>query len=239
MSYRLNPYKILRFVVIVAFLSYAFVEFKDYIQKKNEKTNNVSKTLEIRKNDFSNSDETKKKLTGTEQNDKSNESQTVIVNTEEVKNDEVSQKEVEENKSGETPAVQSTTSDADTKKNDEQKKIVQQLEEQKKKEREALAKKAREDAAAKKNSEGTPRPVTNTGTRKYIQVATFNSESSAKRATEKLGNGFSVQAVKGTSGKTMYRIISSSTTDPDKLKQLEEQVKSNFGGGYLIRTAGK
>ncbi len=120
MSYRLNPYKILRFVVIVAFLSYAFVEFKDYIQKKNEKTNNVSKTLEIRKNDFSNSDETKKKLTGTEQNDKSNESQTVIVNTEEVKNDEVSQKEVEENKSGETPAVQSTTSDADTKKNDEQ-----------------------------------------------------------------------------------------------------------------------
>ena len=55
----------------------------------------------------------------------------------------------------------------------------------------------------------------------------------------KLGSGFSVQAVKGTSGKTMYRIISSSTTDPNKLKEIEEYVKSNFDGGYLIRTAGK
>ena len=62
MSYRLNPYKIMRLFLIIAFLSYSFIEVKDYVKRKKEKTESVIKTLEIRKEDFVNSDEVKKKL---------------------------------------------------------------------------------------------------------------------------------------------------------------------------------
>ena len=236
MSYRLNPYKILRFIVIVAFLSYAFVEIKEYSKKKKEKTDNVTKTLEIRKNNFSDSDEAKKKITSTEKT-----GDTAGVKEEKGENaqPETGQQAVQAVENKDTGTVKSEMEVSGTIKEEEQKKIVEQLEEQKKKEQEALAKKKREEAAAKKAKQEAVKPTAASGTRKYIQVATFQSASSAQKAAEKLGSGFSVQAVKGTSGKTMYRIISSSTTDPEKLKELEEQVKSKFGGGYLIRTAGK
>ena len=84
MSYRLNPYKIMRLFLIIAFLSYSFIEVKDYVKRKKEKTESVIKTLEIRKEDFVKSDEVKKKLV---------ESSGTIENAEKVPTNEDTKKE--------------------------------------------------------------------------------------------------------------------------------------------------
>ncbi len=98
-------------------------------------------------------------------------------------------------------------------------------------------KKAKEEAA-KKAKENTAQKMTN---KKFLQVATLQTEEAAKKVAAQLGGNFSVQAIKGTSGKTMYRVISSSTDNAQTLSAMEAQVKSKFGASYkyIVRTAGK
>ena len=210
MSYRLNPYKIMRLFLIIAFLSYSFIEVKDYVKRKKEKTESVIKTLEIRNEDFVNSDEVKKKLV---------ESSGTIENAEKVPTNEDTKKEEIEPQKVEKENIE------ETKKINENSNI--DLKEKEKLETNKKEEIVKTETTSKKS------------VRKYIQVATFQTEDTAKRALNKLGGNFSIQSVKGTSGKTMYRIISSSTDDPKRLNELETQVKNKFGGGYLIRTAGK
>lgn len=270
MAYRLNPYKILRFIVIVAFVSYAAVEFRGYLKRKNENTGTVAKTLEVRKDDFSNSDDVKNKLNGGTADQKaagqnSTASNNVAV-TEEKKDDNAQtasqQTENKEQENAGTAAAEAKAAAekeaaekaeaerkaaeaAKARQNAEAAKKAQEL----KRQQQAAAEKKKKEAAAVATAKAAEKDITKkiedekskastSEKRRYIQVATFQTESSAKRAADKLGGNFSVQAVKGTSGKTMYRIISVSTTDTGKLKSLEEEVKSKFGGGYLIRTAG-
>lgn len=98
--------------------------------------------------------------------------------------------------------------------------------------KEAAAKKAKEKAAKQKSTE------TKTTSKKYIQVATLNSEAAAKKAVNKLGGNFNYQKISGK--KTLYVIVSISTDSPSTLSSLERQVKSKLGiTNYEIRTVGK
>ena len=120
----------------------------------------------------------------------------------------------------------------------EQAKIAEQkrLEAAKKKQQqEALRKQAEEKAKAeaKKKEAQTPK-----GPRKYIQVASVGSESSAKEITKKLGKNFYYKKTT-VNGRTAYVVMSNMTDNPNTLKAMENQAKAKAGGGYMIRSVGK
>ena len=98
-------------------------------------------------------------------------------------------------------------------------------------------KKAKEKAQAQ---QAQKKPAeTKKSTKKYIQVATLNSEAAAKSAVSKLGGSFNYQKISGK-GKTLYVIVSVSTDNPATLSSLENQVKTKLPSSkYIVRSAGK
>ena len=242
MRFRLNFFKILRLIVIIAFIIYAFSIGKQFLKEKNKNTEKVTKTFDIRKDDFHNSENKGKKTENTQTDIKA-------------VNPPVTQTQTVENTNGttETPNNTNKTDEQKTgtasqqqaeKEAKEKADALKKAEEQKKKDLEAqkiqndlLAQKTKEEAA-KKAKENTAQKMTN---KKFLQVATLQTEEAAKKVAAQLGGDFSVQAIKGTSGKTMYRVISSSTDNAQTLSAMEAQVKSKFGASYkyIVRTAGK
>lgn len=246
MRFRLNPFKILRLIVIIAFIVYAFVLGKQFMKEKNKKTDEVTKEFEIRKNDFHNSEnktkennDEQKKENSVQENEKkesgsaeqNSQSQTLTTENKEETNKikEESQPPVE---------AEAAKKAEELKKEQETQKIQNELLAQKKKEVEA-AKKAKEKEEAEKKAKENA--VKKTAGRKYLQVATLQTDAAARKVATQLGGNFTVQPVKGTSGKTMYRVVSISTDNPQTLSAMEAQVKNKFGSSYkyIVRTAGK
>lgn len=238
MSFRLSPYKVIRILAVIAVVAYAYAEISEFKKNKVKKTDEVIKTLDIRKKDFFNSDEEKNKLAVTQpeiaemNNDKSRISE--VTEKDEIKEEEKSSLQPE---TAEKIEAQKKTEE------EAQKKIVNQIAQQKKaadekkaqEQKEAAAKKAKEKAAAEAKKKNTE---TKTASKKYIQVATLNSEAAAKKAVNKLGGNFNYQKISGK--KTLYVIVSISTDSPSTLSSLERQVKSKLGiTNYEIRTVGK
>ena len=251
MRFRLNFFKILRLIVIIAFIIYAFSIGKQFLKEKNKNTEKVTKTFDIRKDDFHNSENKGKKTENTQTDIKAvnppvTQTQTVestngttetpndTNKTDEQKTGTASQQQAEKEAKEKADALKKA--EEQKKKDLEAQKIQNDLLAQKNKEIEA-DKKAREEAA-KKVKENTAQKMTN---KKFLQVATLQTEEAAKKVAAQLGGNFSVQAIKGTSGKTMYRVISSSTDNAQTLSAMEAQVKSKFGASYkyIVRTAGK
>ena len=73
--------------------------------------------------------------------------------------------------------------------------------------------------------------------KKYIQVASVNSESSAREIAKKLGGNFYYKRT-SVNGKTVYVVMSNMTDNPNTLKTMENQAKK-AGSGYMIRSVGK
>ena len=112
-----------------------------------------------------------------------------------------------------------------------------------KKAREAEIKEAEKKAKEKSEEQAKQAQKKNNETKKiskkYIQVATLNSEAAAKSAVSKLGGSFNYQKISGK-GKTLYVIVSVSTDNPATLSSLENQVKTKLPSSkYIVRTAGK
>ena len=240
MRFRLNFFKILRLIVIAAFAVYAFQMAGKFMKEKNKKTDEVAKTFDIRKNDFHNS-ENKGKKTEEEQkaaeNTQTNNIQAINTDTAQNNQAQNTENKVEEQK---TDAEKEAAAKAAEQKNKEleAQKIQKELSEQKKKEVEA-AKKTQEKAEAEKKAKEAV--AQKTAGRKYLQVATLQTEAAAKKVAAQLGGNFTVQAIKGSSRRTMYRVVSASTDNPQTLSAMESQVKSKLGGSYkyIVRTAGK
>ena len=240
MSFRINPYKIIRLVGLIVVLSYGFVEISEFKKKKMQETGKVEKTLNIRKKDFYNSPEEKEKILNpgneitviTSSNNKTETDQSGVpeqiseANKESQKTDETQQK-VDKEKAEALKKVKEQKKALAEKKAKEQKEAATREAEKKAKEK-ALAQQAQ-----KKNNEVKKIP------RKYIQVATLSSEAAAKSAVSKLGGSFSYQKIAGK-GKTLYVIVSVSTDNQATLSSLENQVKSKLPSSkYIVRTAGK
>ena len=258
MSFRINPYKIIRLVGLIVLLSYGFVEISEFRKKKIQETGKVEKKLNIRKKDFYNSPEEKEKILN------SGSDITVLTSSNrkiETEQTDATAQNSEENK--ETKKIDEVQQNIDKKKaetlkkakeekkaeEEAQRKIVDQIAQQKKvlaekkakEQQEAAAreaeKKAKEKAQAqqaqKKNNEVKKIP------RKYIQVATLSSEAAARSAVSKLGGSFSYHKIAGK-GKTLYVIVSVSTDNQATLSSLENQVKSKLPSSkYIVRSAGK
>ena len=269
MSFRINPYKIIRLVGLIVVLSYGFVEISEFRKKKMQETGKVEKTLNVRKKDFYNSPEEKEKILNpgneitviTSSNNKTETDQSGVpeqiseANKESQKTDETQQK-VDKEKAEALKKVK------EQKKAEEeaQRKIVDQIAQQKKAAAEKKAREAEAIAAAKKakeQKEAAAREAEKKAKekalaqqaqknnevkkipRKYIQVATLSSEAAARSAVSKLGGSFSYQKIAGK-GKTLYVIVSVSTDNQATLSSLENQVKSKLPSSkYIVRTAGK
>ena len=238
MSFRLNPLKVIRAIAIVAIIAYGIALAVGYKNSKVATTNSVTKDMKIRKKDFYNSKEYKDNLTLPSQ---------VVEN-----NNETVAKEIEKAKTAQPVDLQQNTNNNQTNSAsnaaEEQKKLEAEKLEQakiaeqkrleaakKKQQQEALRKQAEEKvkAEAKKKEAQTPK-----GPRKYIQVASVGSESSAKALAKKLGGQFYYKKTT-VNGRTAYVVMSNMTDNPNTLKAMENQAKSKSGGGYMIRSVGK
>ena len=235
MSFRLNPLKVIRAIAIVAIIAYGIALAVGYKNSKVATTNSVTKDMKIRKKDFYNSKEYKDNLTLPSQ---------VVEN-----NNETVAKEIEKAKTAQPVDLQQNTNNNQTNSAsnaaEEQKKLEAEKLEQakiaeqkrleaakKKQQQEALRKQAEEKAKAeaKKKEAQTPK-----GPRKYIQVASVGSESSAKALAKKLGGQFYYKKTT-VNGRTAYVVMSNMTDNPNTLKAMENQAKSKSGGGYMIRS---
>ena len=255
MSFRINPYKIVRLIAIIAVLSYGYVEIAEFRKKKIEETKKVEKTLDIRKKDFYNSQEEKQKILnqGTEVDVASNSEGTqpsVTVKISEANKDNQKVEQTQEQKEAAKKKAEAAKKAQEQRKAEEeaQRKIVDQIAQQRKavaekKAREAEIKEAEKKAKEKSEEQAKQAQKKNNETKKiskkYIQVATLNSEAAAKSAVSKLGGSFNYQKISGK-GKTLYVIVSVSTDNPATLSSLENQVKTKLPSSkYIVRTAGK
>lgn len=255
MSFRINPYKIVRLIAIIAVLSYGYVEIAEFRKKKIEETKKVEKTLDIRKKDFYNSQEEKQKILnqGTEVDVASDSEGTqppVTVKISEANKDNQKVEQTQEQKEAAKKKAEAAKKAQEQRKAEEeaQRKIVDQIAQQRKavaekKAREAEIKEAEKKAKEKSEEQAKQAQKKNNETKKiskkYIQVATLNSEAAAKSAVSKLGGSFNYQKISGK-GKTLYVIVSVSTDNPATLSSLENQVKTKLPSSkYIVRTAGK
>ena len=143
MSFRLNPFKVMRAVGIVAIITYGAVLITGYKKSKQTTTNSVTKDMKVRNKDFYNSKDYKNNLTLPNQ---------VVEN-----NNETVAQELQQTKSAQTVDLKNPTANnqqtqpqtdpkaaSDAKKKEEQAKIeAQKLEQQRKK----LAEQRRQEEA--------------------------------------------------------------------------------------------
>lgn len=197
MSFRINPYKIIRLVGLIVVLSYGFVEISEFRKKKMQETGKVEKTLNVRKKDFYNSPEEKEKILNpgneitviTSSNNKTETDQSGVpeqiseANKESQKTDETQQK-VDKEKAEALKKVK------EQKKAEEeaQRKIVDQIAQQKKAAAEKKAREAEEIAAAKKAKEQKE-----AATREAERKAKEQKEAAAREAEKKAKGKAQVQ----------------------------------------------
>lgn len=237
MSFRLSPYKVARFIFIIGFLVYVTVEIKAYIQEKNVKTEEITKTLKIRNKDFYTNEETKKNLLKLDEKILKEEiNEKTAENKEEnkkVENQELNNIESKTPENQKEEAIQNEKEIEENKRKEEEKKKeleAQALAQAKLKEQQL--KKAKEEAAKKQKVEQNKQP------QKYIHASTVRTEAAAKQELARLGSGFRIRVVRGNSGKNLYQIVSVSTNDPKVLSNYESQAR-RAGTKYIVKTTGK
>ena len=265
MSFRLNPFKVMRAVGIVAIVVYGAVLVTGYKKSKVNTTESITKDMKVRNKNFYNSKDYKNNLTLPKQ---------VVEN-----NNETVAKEMEQAKPAETVDLQKNSANSNKQKTDakaadeakkkeeqakleaqksEMQKVAQQkAAEQKRQEEaklaarqaeikkqqqiEAARQRAKEEAAKKAKEEAAKRARENAkkhqGPKKYIQVASVTTEASARGIAKRLGGNFYYKKTT-VNGKTAYVVMSNMTDNPNTLKAMENQAK-RAGGGYMIRSVGK
>ena len=217
MSFRINPFKILRIVGIIGVITYAGVEYSNYKSRVVKETSEITKDIKIRRKDFYMTQDYKNNLTVPQQTvDQTNKDVAQVI----------------------------TSKDSDTKKvdlaNNGQNKDDSTEEQVKNNSEQANeAKKAQQEAAAKAKAEAAKKAAAaKKGPKKYLQVASLASESAAKATVRKLGGNFRYQK-SSVNGRTVYVVMSAMTDNPSTLSAMERQVKSRIGAGYIVRTIGK
>ena len=202
MSFRLNPFKVMRAVGIVAVITYGVVLATGYKKSKVTTTESVTKEMKVRNKDFYNSKDYKNNLTLPNQ---------VIEN-----NNETVAKELEQTKSAETVDLQNPTVNnqqtqpqnnpkaaKEDKKKEEQKKLeAQKLEQKRQKEQKKLAeqrrqeeeraearhaelKKQQQQAAAQARAEAARQRAKEEAARKAKEEATKKAREDAKNRQSK------------------------------------------------------
>ncbi len=289
MSFRLNPFKVMRAVGIVAIIAYGVVLATGYKKSKVTTTESIIKEMKIRNKDFYNSKDYKNNLTLPNQVIENN-NETAVKELEQAKSAQPVNLQQNTETTGQIPETSNqsasqqpkmnvkATDDAkkkqsqakqEAKKLEQKKQEEARLAEQKRQEearaearqaeirkqhqeaakkeqakaeaakqhaKEEAAKRAKEEAA-RKAREDAKKNQAKGGSKKYIQVASVTSESSAREIAKKLGGNFYYKKT-SVNGRTVYVVMSNMTDNPNTLKTMENQAKK-AGSGYMIRSVGK
>jgi sporulation domain protein len=237
MSYRLNPYKILRSVVILAVIICLGVLAFNFKKSKESATNEIKKDVKVREKNFFKSKDYKNNLTLPKENIqennknvindiKTNDNKTKNVDLQDIKKDDANKKIEDEKKNQE-------------KAKEQQKNNQQEIEKQKQKAKEEAARIEKEKAQkAKALAEQKAKAEAAKGPKKYIQVASVKTEAGARSITKKLGGNFYYKKTV-VNGKKAYVVMSNMTNDQAKLNSMQKTVKSKYGSDYMIRGGGK
>ena len=237
MSYRLNPYKILRSVVILAVIICLGVLTFNFKKSKESATNEIKKDVKVRGKNFFKSKDYKNNLTLPKENIqennknvindiKTNDNKTKNVDLQDIKKDDANKKIEDEKKNQE-------------KAKEQQKNNQQEIEKQKQKAKEEAARIEKEKAQkAKAVAEQKAKAEAAKGPKKYIQVASVKTEAGARSITKKLGGNFYYKKTV-VNGKKAYVVMSNMTNDQAKLNSMQKTVKSKYGSDYMIRGGGK
>ncbi|QUB95381.1 SPOR domain-containing protein [Leptotrichia sp. oral taxon 218] len=237
MSYRLNPYKILRSVVILAVIICLGVLAFNFKKSKESATNEIKKDVKVRGKNFFKSKDYKNNLTLPKENIqennknvindiKTNDNKTKNVDLQDIKKDDANKKIEDEKKNQE-------------KAKEQQKNNQQEIEKQKQKAKEEAARIEKEKAQkAKAVAEQKAKAEAAKGPKKYIQVASVKTEAGARSITKKLGGNFYYKKTV-VNGKKAYVVMSNMTNDQAKLNSMQKTVKSKYGSDYMIRGGGK
>ncbi len=237
MSYRLNPYKILRSVVILAVIICLGVLAFNFKKSKESATNEIKKDVKVREKNFFKSKDYKNNLTLPKENIqennknvindiKTNDNKTKNVDLQDIKKDDANKKIEDEKKNQE-------------KAKEQQKNNQQEIEKQKQKAKEEAARIEKEKAQkAKAVAEQKAKAEAAKGPKKYIQVASVKTEAGARSITKKLGGNFYYKKTV-VNGKKAYVVMSNMTNDQAKLNSMQKTVKSKYGSDYMIRGGGK
>ena len=237
MSYRLNPYKILRSVVILAVIICLGVLAFNFKKSKESATNEIKKDVKVRGKNFFKSKDYKNNLTLPKENIqennknvindiKTNDNKTKNVDLQDIKKDDANKKIEDEKKNQE-------------KIKEQQKNNQQEIEKQKQKAKEEAARIEKEKAQkAKALAEQKAKAEAAKGPKKYIQVASVKTEAGARSITKKLGGNFYYKKTV-VNGKKAYVVMSNMTNDQAKLNSMQKTVKSKYGSDYMIRGGGK
>ena len=237
MSYRLNPYKILRSVVILAVIICLGVLAFNFKKSKESATGGIKKDVKVRGKNFFKSKDHKNNLTLPKENIqennknvindiKTNDNKTKNVDLQDIKKDDANKKIEDEKKNQE-------------KAKEQQKNNQQEIEKQKQKAKEEAARIEKEKAQkAKALAEQKAKAEAAKGPKKYIQVASVKTEAGARSITKKLGGNFYYKKTV-VNGKKAYVVMSNMTNDQAKLNSMQKTVKSKYGSDYMIRGGGK
>ena len=265
MSFRLNPFKVMRAVGIVAIVVYGAVLVTGYKKSKVNTTESITKDMKVRNKNFYNSKDYKNNLTLPKQVVENN-NETVAKEMEQAKpaetvdlqkNSENSNKQKTDAKAADEAKKKEEQAKLEAQKSEMQKVAQQRAAEQKRHEEanlaarqaeikkqqqiEAARQRAKEEAAKKAKEEAAKRARENAkkhqGPKKYIQVASVTTEASARGIAKRLGGNFYYKKTT-VNGKTAYVVMSNMTDNPNTLKAMENQAK-RAGGGYMIRSVGK
>lgn len=269
MSFRLNPFKILRFVGIVALLSYAYVEFSEFRNNQKKSTESASKNIKVRDKNFVNSDKVKNDLTSNQSNNtqttttgtnvaavagaaaiagnQNTDSTNSTTTSSETKTEDKTQ---ETTKNTETDSAK-TTEEQKRKEIEVQKQAAKQkaLEEQKlqvQKAAEEQKRKAQEEAIKKAQREAQlkkQQQAQNTQTTKTTSTGGKKYIQVATLTSEAAAKS----AVKRLGGNFGYRksgnkyiVISKTVSSEQELNTLKSQINSRIPGTkYAVRSAGK
>lgn len=252
MSFRINPFKILRIVGIIGVITYAGVEYSNYKSRVVKETSEITKDIKIRRKDFYMTQDYKNNLTVPQQTvDQTNKDVAQVITSKDSdtkKVDLVNNGQKKDDSTEEQVKNNSEQANEEAKKQEAQRKAEaaaakaaaeKKAQQQAEAAKIAAAKKAQQEAAAKAKAEAAKKAAAaKKGPKKYLQVASLASESAAKATVRKLGGNFRYQK-SSVNGRTVYVVMSAMTDNPSTLSAMERQVKSRIGAGYIVRTIGK
>lgn len=252
MSFRINPFKILRIVGIIGVITYAGVEYSNYKSRVVKETSEITKDIKIRRKDFYMTQDYKNNLTVPQQTvDQTNKDIAQVITSKDSdtkKVDLVNNGQKKDDSTEEQVKNNSEQANEEAKKQEAQRKAEaaaakaaaeKKAQQQAEAAKIAAAKKAQQEAAAKAKAEAAKKAAAaKKGPKKYLQVASLASESAAKATVRKLGGNFRYQKSL-VNGRTVYVVMSAMTDNPSTLSAMERQVKSRIGAGYIVRTIGK
>lgn len=269
MSFRINPFKILRIVGIIGVITYAGVEYSNYKSRVVKETSEITKDIKIRRKDFYMTQDYKNNLTVPQQTvDQTNKDVAQVITSKDSDTKKVDLVNNGQKKDDSTEQVKNNSEQAneEAKKQEEARKKEQQELEAKREKQEAqrkaeaaaakaaaekkaqqqaeaakiaAAKKAQQEAAAKAKAEAAKKAAAAKKGPKKYLQVASLASESAAKATVRKLGGNFRYQKSSVNGRTVYVVMSAMTDNPSTLSAMERQVKSRIGAGYIVRTIGK